>query len=62
MQHIELSAQEIESLREVIESRLAQLEVEIDRTDTHDFKEMLKHKRTLLQQVLAKLATASVAA
>ena len=39
MQHIELSADEVETLRELIERRLTEMEVEIERTDTHDFKE-----------------------
>jgi len=62
MQHIELSAGEIETLREMIERRLVELEIEIDRTDTHDFKEMLKHRRAILHQVLAKLANTAVPA
>jgi len=39
MQQIELSADEVETLRELIERRLTEMEVEIERTDTHDFKE-----------------------
>ena len=61
MQHIELAADEIEALREMIDSQLRGLDIEIDRTDTHDFKELLKHKRNVLRKVLAKVATAAVA-
>jgi hypothetical protein len=62
MQYMELSAGEIETLRELIERRLAELEIEIDRTDTHDFKENLKRQRTMLRQVTAKLARTPVTA
>jgi hypothetical protein len=55
MQHIELSAGEVETLRELIDGRLNEMEIEIERTDTHDFKEGLKHKRRMLRQVVAKL-------
>ena len=60
MQHIELSADEVETLRELIERRLTEMEVEIERTDTHDFKENLKHKRRMLRQVSTKLAVTPV--
>jgi len=31
------------------------MEVEVLRTDTHDFKAMLKHRREVLEHILAKL-------
>ena len=60
MQHIELSADEAEILSELIERRLREMKVEIERTDTHDFKENLKHKRRMLRQVVTKLAATAV--
>ena len=62
MQNIELSADEVETLRELINRRLTEMEVEIERTDTHDFKEKLKHQRRMLRQVLTKLTATPVAA
>ncbi len=62
MQSMELSAEETETLRDLLESELREIEVEVFRTDTHDFKEKLKHKRTILTSLLAKLAPAPVGA
>jgi len=57
MQHLELSAEEVEALRGLLESHINEMDVEVDRTDTHDFKEMLKHRRNLLRQILNRLST-----
>jgi hypothetical protein len=57
MQQIELSMDEVETLRELIARRLTEIEIEIERTDTHDFKENLKHSRRTLRQVSTKLVT-----
>jgi hemerythrin-like domain-containing protein len=60
MQHIELTAEEVETLREVLESEIREIEVEVFRTDTHDFKEKLKDRRTILNHLLGKLGAAPV--
>ena len=54
MASIELSAEEIEALREVLEHQVQQMDIEIDRTDTHDFKKRLQHRRDVLKNILAK--------
>jgi len=54
MATIELSAEELEALREVLEYQVQQMDIEIDRTDTHDFKKRLQHRRDLLKNILAK--------
>ncbi len=55
MQNVEFTAEELEVVREILQHRLSEIEVELFRTDTHDFKEMLKHRRGVLEQVLARL-------
>ncbi len=56
MTNIELSAEELEALREVLEHQIQQMDIEIDRTDTHDFKRRLQHRRDLLKNIFAKLS------
>jgi hypothetical protein len=56
-----LTAQEGEELRLVLESCLRDLSVEIRRTDSYDFREALKERRTALQRVLGNLARLSEA-
>ena len=56
-----LTAQEGEELRLVLESYLRDLSVEIRRTDSYDFREALKERRTALQRVLGNLARLSEA-
>ncbi len=55
MQNLQLSAEEAEALKEVLHHLVADLEVEVFRTDTRDFKEILKHRRELFDQILEKL-------
>ena len=62
MQKIEFTPEEIKILHEVLEHQINEVEVEVFRTDTHDFKEMLKHRRQILEKILAKLSAAVVAA
>jgi len=56
MIHIEMSSEEVDVLRQVLEHQILQMDVEVDRTDTHDFKKMLQHRRDLLKQILARLS------
>jgi hypothetical protein len=62
MQHFEFTPEEVETLRDVMKHGLAEIDVEVFRTDTHDFKEMLKHRRTVLEHILAKLPAEAMAA
>ena len=56
MCQIELSAQEQEILGQVLQHSLATLEVEIQHTDHQEFKELLKHRRDLLNSLLTRIA------
>jgi len=62
MQTLELTPEEIEVLREVVQHCTSEMDVEVRRTDTREFKEMLKHRREVLAHILAKLPGAAVAA
>jgi uncharacterized protein YlxP (DUF503 family) len=55
MQTIKLTEEEAEVVRDVIAHVIGDMNVEVYRTDTHDFKEMLKHRRDVLEQVLTRL-------
>ena len=61
MQTLELTAPELEVLREVLQHELTQMEVEVFRTDSPDFKEMLKRRRGVLELLVAKLSSTPVA-
>jgi hypothetical protein len=56
MQTIEMSAEEREVLYEVLEREFKGIEQEVFRTDTRDFKELLKHRRTVMEGLMVKLA------
>jgi hypothetical protein len=62
MQDFELTSEEAEVLREVLQFRIHELDVEIFHTDIHDYKDVLKHRRAVLQQVLEKLPGVPAAA
>ncbi len=55
MGRVELNAEEVEVLREVISHLINEMDVEVLRTDTRDFKELLKHRREVLERVLSRL-------
>jgi hypothetical protein len=55
MQKLELSPEESELLRDMLQHALNDLDVEVFRTDTHDFKTILKGRRELMDHILAKL-------
>jgi hypothetical protein len=56
MQKLEFSSDELDLLREMLQHALSEIDVEVFRTDTHDFKTMLKGRRELMEQILAKLS------
>jgi hypothetical protein len=60
MPRLELTAEELEVLREVLAHYTSEIDVEVFRTDTHDFKQMLKHRRDVLEHILAKVSSAPV--
>jgi hypothetical protein len=61
MQNLEFTAEEQEVLRDVLEHSIAEIDVEVFRTDTHDFKEMLKHRRKVLENITSKVSHAATA-
>ena len=55
MFQITLTAAEAADLREVLESYLSELRMEIANTDSMDFRERLKQREGLLKRLLAGL-------
>ncbi len=54
MQTFEFTAEELDVLREILQHELGEVDREVYRTDSRDFKVMLKHRRDILEQLLAK--------
>ena len=57
MIELELSVDTAKSLREVLETVVADLRYEINNTDARDYREKLRAKQAALEAVIAKLAT-----
>ncbi|UCG39378.1 MAG: hypothetical protein JSV00_03880 [bacterium] len=55
MVELDLDAEERELLADIIETLLADLRMEIGRTDRKDFREGLKKRKRILQKTLAGL-------
>jgi hypothetical protein len=62
MQSFEITAEEAEVLREELESCLKEIELELSRADSIEFKHMLKHRRETVKHLLAKFAAGPVIA
>ena len=62
MQNLQLTSEESQVLRDVVVHAMSEMDVEILHTDTHGFKEMLKRRRMLLNQVLVKIGDQAMAA
>lgn len=62
MQSYEFTSEELEILRDVLRHAASEMDLEVARTDSHDFKVMLKRRRDILDHVLTKLGSAPVAA
>jgi BMFP domain-containing protein YqiC len=62
MQNFECTAEEVEVLRDILQHNLSEIDIEVFRTDTHDFKEMLKRRRDTVEHLLAKLPAPTVSA
>ena len=62
MQNLEFTAEEQEVLKDVLQHSVDEIDIEVFRTDTRDFKQMLKHRRALLEHMLSKLSGAPVPA
>ncbi|MDX1661266.1 MAG: hypothetical protein R3326_05700 [Gemmatimonadota bacterium] len=50
--HVDLTGEEREILRTVLESYLSDLRMEIANTDSKDFREMLKQRKQVVRKVL----------
>ncbi len=62
MTTFELTSEELEVLREVLHREINELGVEVFRTDTHEYKEMLKRRKELLERLQAKFVAFPMAA
>jgi len=56
MHSIDFTPEELDILREVLQHKMEEAGVEMFRTDTHDFKQMLKHRQEVMEHILAKLS------
>jgi len=54
---LELNLEELSTLKEVLENDIADLRMEIVRTDRSEFREMLKHKEQILKKIFLILET-----
>jgi len=61
MQKLEFSPEELDLLREILQHALSELDIEVFRTDTRDFKVLLKGRRELMEHILNKLSPATMA-
>jgi len=52
---LDLTIEEVQTLREIVEANLDDLRVEIVSTDRLDFKEALKGRKTIVSQIMEKL-------
>jgi hypothetical protein len=52
---LDISKADAVSLREILESALADLRYEINNTDSYDFKEKLRERQSLLERVIGQL-------
>jgi hypothetical protein len=56
---LDLTVDEIDVLRHVLESYLSDLRMEIADTDSFDFRKMLKHRKQVINKVLDGLSAVS---
>jgi len=54
-----LESKQLEILREILTSTVAQLRNESARTDAHDFREMLHDRERVVESILEKVSQAS---
>ena len=60
--NLQLTAEEQKILRETLQRSVRDLDLEILHTDSHQFKDMLKHRKAALDGLLRKLEAAAVPA
>jgi hypothetical protein len=59
MMRLELTAEEAETLREILSAHLADLRMEVASTDSMAFRERLKETEAVLKTLIAKLDDAA---
>jgi hypothetical protein len=60
--NIELSREDAEILREMLQQKVRELDTEINRTDSLDFKRKLQQSDRAIERVLGRIAAALQAA
>lgn len=55
MHRLDLSSEEAYVLRDTLQSYLSDLRMEIADTDRRDFRDQLKHRKTILERIAAAL-------
>lgn len=60
--NLQLTAEEQRILRETLQRSVRDLELEVLHTDSHQFKEMLKHRKAALDGLLQKLEDTAIPA
>lgn len=58
MQHVELTAEEMDALRDLLQRQVDALDVEEHRTDSLEFKSKLRDEAQLYRGLLVKMAAA----
>jgi hypothetical protein len=54
---VSLEYEQVQVLRELLQSNLKELRFESARADSHDYREMLHHREGVIESVLTKLST-----
>jgi hypothetical protein len=62
MQYQEFSPEEQEVLNDLLQHGIAEIDIEVFRTDSRNFKQMLRHRREVLEHLLAKLTPVPIEA
>jgi len=58
MMTLELTSEEAETLRELVQQRVTELDREINRTDSLEFKDELRKVRRTMERILGRLSAA----
>lgn len=60
MKTLELTEEEQRLLSETLERSLRVLEIEVIHTDSHEFKQMLKQRKSVMNQLYSKVQSVAV--
>lgn len=56
MLDLQFNAAELKLMREILERELREIDVEVFRTDSHDFKAILKQRKALMEALLGRFS------